>query len=67
MPLATLDIRGREKTWAITTNLPEQQIIDMQADGVDVGRLIYSIPAGIPIPTRVWCFLQDIWNFRNPL
>jgi hypothetical protein len=63
-----LEIRGKHHLWSIDTAMSQRQIDDMRADGVEVGELIYTIPAwavemGL---LRPWCFVQDVWNFRNP-
>lgn len=64
----TLDIRGKQHRWSVDAVMSQRQIDDMRADGVDVGELINTVPEwavdmGL---LRPWCFVQDVWNFRNP-
>ena len=68
MPLATIEIRGREHSWSITTDLPQIAIDAMRQDGIDVGVLRNTIPVwAVDLGLlRPWCFCQDVWNFRNP-
>lgn len=61
-------VRGRTSEWCITWDASQEQIDDMRADGLEVHELRNSVPAwavdfGL---TRVWCFAQDVFNFRNP-
>lgn len=68
MPKATIHIKGNDHTWVINWNTTQEQMDDMNEDGLEVMELVYSIPmwvvnAGLG---RVWCFFEDIFNFRNP-
>lgn len=63
-----VDVRGKQSEWGIPSDLSREAIDDMRADGVSI-----IVPENI-IPvwvvdlglTRPWCFLQDLWNFKNP-
>lgn len=63
-----VEVRGRQGEWGIPADLARDAIKDMQDDGVQVIVPENSIPlwvvqAGL---VRPWCFLQDLWNFKNP-
>lgn len=68
MPLATIEVAGRQKRWAVDWHASPGQIEAMRADGIDVGIVENIIPAWIARAglTRPWCVLQDLWNFRSP-
>lgn len=62
-----LAVRGRTSEWAVHCDMSREQIDAMVADGIDVGILHHSVPMwavdmGL---LRPWCFVQDVWNFRN--
>ena len=63
-----LEIRGREKQWAVTADMSREQIAAMWEDGVDVGIIMNSGPGWVIDLGlwRPWCFLQDLWNLKNP-
>lgn len=61
-------IRGREHEWAINIELKPEHAAEMIADGIELGKLYYSLPdwivsAGL---SRVWMFATDIFHLRNP-
>lgn len=63
-----VEVRGKQGEWGIRADLPREAIEDMRNDGVHVIIPENSIPlwvveAGL---VRPWCFLQDLWNFKNP-
>lgn len=63
-----VDVRGKGSEWGIPADLSKESIEAVRADGVNI-----IVPENI-IPgwvvdlgfTRPWCFLQDLWNFKNP-
>lgn len=69
MPLATIEVRGERKTWVVNWHASQEQIDAMREDGITVDTIHNIIPGWIADLGlgRPWCFLQDIWNFRNPL
>jgi len=63
-----LIIRGKEKEWIFTTFLQPKHIKDYLEDGIQVEEVVNSIPLwaqqlGL---TRIWFFIQDLFNFKNP-
>jgi hypothetical protein len=68
MPRASIEVTGKSSRWGVTWDASKEQIEAMQADGIDVGIVENSIPLwvveiGCATP---WCFMQDIWNLKNP-
>lgn len=66
MALCTIQIKGREKTWAFTTDVDTKYLAEWQADGVEIYELCNTIPLwaqqlGL---THVWCRVQDFLNFK---
>lgn len=68
MPQAVLSIRGKQSEWGLTVPMKQGQIDAMRADGIEIGILANTVPFWIAECglTRPWCFVQDIWNFKNP-
>lgn len=66
--LVSIEVRGRQHEWAVTWVANEDQITAMRADGFDVLEIRFSMPAWVMEQglAPVWCFFQDLWNFRNP-
>lgn len=63
-----VEARGRTGEWGVPADLTREAIEDMRADGLNIIVPENSIPLwvvnfGI---VRPWCFLQDLWNFKNP-
>lgn len=68
MPKAFIEIRVNQSRWGVEWNAPQSQIEGMRADGIEVGLIENSIPFWVNEigMARIWCFFQDIWNFKNP-
>lgn len=66
--LASTEVRGKSGTWVVHWHASDEQIADMQADGIEVFVTENSIPMWVNDlgMTRPWCFVQDVFNFRNP-
>lgn len=63
-----IQVKGIEHEWGFDFYGDPKNLEDWRSDGLDVSIVEYSIPAwavgrGL---TRVWCFAQDVLNFRNP-
>lgn len=63
-----IEVRGRRATWSIDFCASKAQIEDLRADGVEVYEVINTVPLWVADLglTKVWCFLEDVFNFRNP-
>lgn len=64
-----VDVRGKQIEWGIPCDLSREAVEAMRADGVNIIVPENIIPAWIAHAglARPWCFVQDIWNFKNPL
>jgi len=70
MPRASIEIRGKHSRWDVTWDAPQSQIDGMREDGIEVDLVVNTIPVWVAElgygPARAWCFLQDLWNLKNP-
>jgi hypothetical protein len=68
MSKASIEVRGKHHKWGVTWNAPQSQIDAMREDGIDVHIIENSIPYWVVSIglLRPWCFVQDVWNFKNP-
>ena len=67
--LYSLNIRGRHKEWGFPIWADPKHVEDWRADGLNVDEIVNIIPewwvnAGFSV--RLWCFFQDLFNFKNP-
>jgi hypothetical protein len=63
----SVTVRGRYRTWAFTVNAEPEWVRDWREDGLEVDEVVNTIPVwavelGL---VRVWCWVQDRWNFRG--
>jgi hypothetical protein len=63
-----VEVRGKERTWCINTDISAETAQAWRDDGLTVNKLENTIPAWLPafVPVGLWCFVQDVFNFRNP-
>ena len=63
-----LVMRGNSSEWAVSCDMSSAQIDAMVADGIEIGIVHHSVPMwAVDIGLlRPWCFVQDVFNFRNP-
>lgn len=68
MPKAAIEVRGKRSSWEVCWDASQSQIDAMREDGIEVDLIENSMPMWIVDigMARVWCFFQDIWNFKNP-
>jgi len=61
-------VRGKRHEWSFKFDGDPAHIAEWQADGLEVYILENSIPAWVADlgMARQWCFVQDLFNFRNP-
>jgi hypothetical protein len=66
--LLTVTVKGRSKTWSFTILEDIKYIQDWIDDGLEVYELCNIVPEVVQRYglTKLWCFLQDIFNFKNP-
>lgn len=63
-----LEISGQNHTWLFEVLVDPKYIKEWRQDGIEISELCNTIPewiveAGL---TKVWCFFQDIFHFKNP-
>ena len=66
--LYSIAIKGKQNLWSFEVYLDPKYISDYRDDGLEVNEIINIIPVwavdlGL---TRPWCFVQDVFNFKNP-
>ena len=69
--LYCVTVNGKQSTWSIDTYAKPEWVTDWRADGLEVIEPLNVTPSWVPelfgTPgVRAWCFLQDLWNFKNP-
>lgn len=66
--LLGLEVRGYTKKWGFTFYGDPKYIPEWRADGIEISEIENIIPEWVVSfgLTRVWCFFQDVWNFKNP-
>lgn len=67
--LLSIDVRGREKRWSFEFIGDPKHLDEWRADGLEVFEVENTIPIWIADLglARPWCFVQDLFNFKNPL
>ena len=62
----SVEVKGRGHTWSVPTYITEQTAQDWRDDGLTVHAIENTIPYWLPlwIPTRLWCAVQDFFNFK---
>ena len=66
MKLVSVEIRGKYKRWSINCYASNEEIETMREDGLEVDEIVNSVPLwayNLHI-SRLYIFLQDVWNFR---
>jgi hypothetical protein len=60
----TIEVRGRDRTWAFTTKADARYLEEWQADGLQIFILENTIPAWVVDLglTRPWIWAQDFWK-----
>lgn len=62
-----LMIRGERREWSITVWAEPEWVEDWREDDLALYEVINTIPEWVVTMglARVWCFFQDLFNFRN--
>lgn len=68
MKRMAIEVSGSERRWLFTFDGDPKHLDEWRADGLEIIVIENTVPAwvatiGLAGP---WCFLQDIFNFRNP-
>lgn len=67
--LYSLEIRGKRKEWGFPLWADPKHVEDWRADGLVFNEILNSIPkwwVDMGFSVRLWCFFEDIFNFKNP-
>lgn len=64
--LHSVEVRGKGHTWCISTYITRETAAAWRDDGLTVHEIQNTIPDWWPFDVRIWCFFQDVFNFRNP-
>ena len=66
--LIGLEVKGRTKSWGFAFYGDPKHIPEWRADGLEVSEIEILIPVWVLNLglARAWCFVQDLWNFKNP-
>lgn len=65
--LMSVTVKGENKIWSFNIHEDPQFLIEWRADGLDIVEIENTIPEWVPGGfVNAWCFLQDIFNFKNP-
>jgi len=63
----SITVRGKEHEWNFHFDGDPKYLAEWREDGLEVNEIYNSIPEWLPsILMRPWCFIQDVYNFRNP-
>ncbi len=67
--LMSVEVRGREKKWCFSFYGDPAYLEVWRSDGLEVHVIENTIPAWVASlgMARAWCFMQDLFNFKNPL
>ena len=66
--LIGLTVKGNRKKWGFSFYGDPKYLQEWRDDGLDVSEIENVIPVWVVEwrLTRPWCFLQDVFNLRNP-
>lgn len=60
-------VQGKRDKWMFPIDAKPEHAADWKADGLEVIEIAGTVPAWLPHwATRIWCFLEDCFYFRNP-
>lgn len=66
--LLFVNVKGNDKQWSFPFYGDPENIPVWRADGLEVFEIENTIPAWVAAHglARPWCFVQDVFNLRNP-
>lgn len=66
--LHVLVTRGRSRTWGAMVYLTKEDADMWRLDGLDVEEVLNTVPVWVVQwgLVRVWCWVQDLLNFKAP-
>jgi len=66
--LLSITVRGNHHKWSFNFYTDPQHIQEWREDGLEIDEIMNTIPVWVADRgwTRAWCFVQDLFHFRNP-
>lgn len=66
--LLSVTVKGKHKTWSFDFYGDPQYIQEWLDDGLDIVVICNTVPVWVAKLglVREWCFIQDLFNFKNP-
>lgn len=66
--LLSIAVKGKKHVWGFDFYADPKHIKEWRDDGLDVVQIENIVPEWIVDLGLIkpWCFLQDLWNFKNP-
>ena len=63
----SITVKGKQKTWAFSFEGDPAHLADWEADGLEVCEVLNTIPLWVQQMglTRLWCRVQDAWNWMR--
>lgn len=64
----SITVRGNRKRWCFDFSGDPKYLEEWRADGLDIVVIENTIPVWVVTLglVRPWCWLQDVFNFKNP-
>jgi len=66
MKLMSIEIKGKHKSWSFPFYGDSKYLNEWREDGLKIDEIVNTIPEWVVDLglTKVWCFFQDIFNFK---
>jgi hypothetical protein len=66
--LHTMTVKGNKKNYCFEVLVDPQYVEEWRADGIEIYELVNTIPEWVVDigMLKTWCFVQDVFNFKNP-
>jgi len=67
--LHILEVRGKSHSWIFPVYVDPQYLDDWREDGLEINVVENTVPEWVASLglSHVWCFIQDLFHFKNPL
>lgn len=66
--LLSVTVKGKNHTWSFNFYGDPKHVAKWRDDGLEIDVIFNVIPVWVKDLglTKVWCFFQDIFHFKNP-
>lgn len=66
--LLSISVKGKNSVWGFNFYADPKHLKTWRDDGLDVAQIENIVPMWVADYNLVneWCFLQDLWHFKNP-